>query len=42
MNWWKKLLKKWEKFMEDTAKDNKQMWKGQKPSCCIKKEERNG
>lgn len=33
MNWWKRLVEKWRKFIEDAAKDNDQMWKGQGPSC---------
>ena len=41
MNWWKRLVEKWEKFIEDTAKANDQMWKGQKPSCCSKEEQSN-
>jgi len=34
MNWWKRLVENWKKFIEDTAKANDQMWKDQKPSCC--------
>ena len=29
------------KFLEEGAKANDQMWKGQKPSCCGKKEQSN-
>ena len=36
MRWWKRLVEKWKKFSEETAKANDQMWKGQKPSCCAK------
>lgn len=39
MNWWKRLAEKWKKFIEDTAQANEQAWKGQKPSCCTKKEQ---
>lgn len=36
MKWWKRLREKWKKFIEDTAKENEKMWKGQTPSCCAK------
>jgi len=36
MNWWKRLAEKWKRFIEDTAQANDQMWKDQKPSCCVK------
>lgn len=36
MNWWKRLVEKWRKFIEDTGRANDQMWKGQEPSCCDK------
>jgi len=36
MRWWKRLVEKWKKFIEDTAKDNGRMWKGKAPSCCVK------
>jgi len=36
MNWWERLVEKCRKFIEDTAKANEKMWKGQKPSCCAK------
>jgi hypothetical protein len=36
MNWWRRLVEKWRKFIEDTSKANEEMWKGQKPSCCAK------
>ena len=41
MNWRERLAEKWKKFIEDTAKVNDRMWKGQKPSCCSKKEQSN-
>jgi len=39
MKWWKRLVEKWKKFIEETAKSNEEMWEGQKPSCCAKKKE---
>jgi hypothetical protein len=33
MNWRERLVEKWKKFVEDAAKDNDQMWKGETPSC---------
>ena len=36
MKRWKKLVEKWEKFIEEAAKDNEKIWKGRKPSCCNK------
>ena len=39
MSWWKRLAERWNKFMEETAKSNDQMWKGRKPSCCDKDKE---
>jgi hypothetical protein len=36
MSWWRKLIEKWQKFIEDTGKANEEMWKSQQPSCCIK------
>ena len=41
MNWWKGLVEKWRKFIEDAAKANDRMWKGQTPSCCKKEKKEN-
>ncbi len=41
MKWWKKVADKWKKFIEETAKANDQMWKGQAPSCCKKEKIEN-
>lgn len=35
------MAEKWRKLLEEGAKANEQMWKGQTPSCCSKKEESN-
>lgn len=34
MNWWERLVEKWKRFIEETAKENEKMWKGENPSCC--------
>jgi hypothetical protein len=36
MKWWKKLVEKWKKFIEETGKENDQMWEGKRPTCCVK------
>lgn len=36
MRWWKRLVEKWKRFIEEAAKDNEKMWKGKRPSCCAK------
>jgi hypothetical protein len=41
INWWKRLIEKWRKFLEEGAKANEQMWKGQKPSCCTKEKKKD-
>lgn len=38
MKWRKRLIEKCRKFLEDAAKDNEKAWKGQKPSCCGKRD----
>ena len=34
MKWVKRILEKWKRFIEETAKENEKMWKGESPSCC--------
>lgn len=34
------IKEKWRKHLKEMAESNEKMWKGRKPSCCDKKEER--
>ncbi len=36
MRWLKRLMERWKRFIEEAAKANERMWKGQRPSCCAK------
>lgn len=34
MKWFRKIIEKCKNFIEEIAKENEKMWKGESPSCC--------
>ncbi|MBU0604948.1 MAG: hypothetical protein KKH77_01520 [Candidatus Omnitrophica bacterium] len=34
------IKEKWQKYLKEMAESNEKMWKGRKPGCCNKEEDR--